>query len=78
MVANLDPHHVQSGWIELPLEEFGMTAGDSFQAHDLLSDARFLWQGARQFVRLDPQSAPIHILRLRRRLRSEQDFDYFQ
>ena len=78
MVANLDPHHVQSGWIELPLEDFGMTAGDSFQAHDLLSDARFLWQGARQFVRLDPQSAPIHILRLRRRLRSEQDFDYFQ
>jgi len=78
MVANLDPHHVQSGWIELPLETFGMTAGDSFQAHDLLSGARFLWQGARQFVRLDPQSAPIHILRLRRRLRSERDFDYFQ
>ncbi|GMV68418.1 MAG: alpha-1,4-glucan:maltose-1-phosphate maltosyltransferase [Pseudomonadota bacterium] len=78
MVANLDPHNVQSGWIELPLETFGMTGGDSFQAHDLLSDARFLWQGARQFVRLDPQSAPIHILRLRRRLRSERDFDYFQ
>ena len=77
MVANLDPHHVQSGWIELPLETFAMTAGDSFQAHDLLSGARFLWQGARQFVRLDPQSAPIHILRLRRRLRSERDFDYF-
>ena len=78
MVANLDPHHVQSGWIELPIETFGMSAGDSFQAHDLLSGARFLWQGARQFVRLDPQSAPIHILRLRRRLRSERDFDYFQ
>ena len=78
MVANLDPHHVQSGWIELPLDTFEINPGDSFQAHDLVSGARFLWQGAHQFVRLDPQSAPIHILRLRRRLRSERDFDYFQ
>lgn len=78
MVANLDPHHAQSGWIELPLDSFGIGANDSYQAHDLLSDARYLWQGPRNFVRLDPHAAPIHILRLRRRLRSERDFDYFQ
>jgi len=29
-------------------------------------------------VQLDPAAAPVHILRLRRRLRSERDFDYFQ
>jgi starch synthase (maltosyl-transferring) len=28
-------------------------------------------------VALDPQQAPAHIFRLRRRVRSEQDFDYF-
>lgn len=77
MVANLDPHNVQSGWIELPLSELGMPEGEPYQAHDLLSDAHFLWQGKRSFVRLDPQTSPMHILRLRRRLRSERDFDYF-
>lgn len=77
MVANLDPHNVQAGWIELPLDKFGLPEDSSFQAHDLLSGARYLWQGARNFVRLDPQASPVHILRLRRRLRSERDFDYF-
>jgi starch synthase (maltosyl-transferring) len=77
VVANLDPHNVQSGWIELPLEAMGIGAESGYQAHDLLSDARYLWQGPRNFVRLDPAISPVHILQLRRRLRSEHDFDYF-
>ncbi len=77
VVANLDPHHAQSGWIELPLEDLGVEVQHPYQAHDLLSGARFLWQGPRNFVRIDPQSSPVHILLLRRRLRSERDFDYF-
>lgn len=77
MIANLDPHHTQDGWIELPLAELGLQAEVSFQAHDLLSGARFLWQGHKNFVRLDPQLSPAHVLRLRRKLRSERDFDYF-
>lgn len=77
MVANLDPHNVQAGWIDLPLDTLGVPGDSPYQAHDLLSGARFLWQGERNFVRLDPQSSPVHILRLRRRLRSERDFDYF-
>jgi len=77
VVANLDPHHAQSGWIELPLEALGMEADRPYQAHDLLSGARFLWQGPRNFIRLDPQASPVHILSLRRRLRTERDFDYF-
>ena len=77
MVANLDPHHVQAGWIDLPLAELGVPEDKPYQAHDLLSGAYFLWQGSRNFVSLDPQASPVHILRLRRRLRSEHDFDYF-
>ena len=76
-VVNLDPHHTQSGWVELPLDELGLDPTRPFQAHDLLSGARFLWHGARNYVSLDPQQAPAHIFRLRRRVRTEQDFDYF-
>jgi len=77
-VVNLDPHHVQSGWVELDLARLGLDAGRPFQAHDLLTGARFLWSGSRNFVQLDPQQTPAHLFRVRRRVRSEQDFDYFQ
>jgi starch synthase (maltosyl-transferring) len=77
VVVNLDARHTQSGWVELPLEAFGLDAAAPFQGHDLLSGARFLWQGRRLYVELDPSSAPAHIVRLRRRVRTEKDFDYF-
>jgi starch synthase (maltosyl-transferring) len=77
VVVNLDPRHTQSGWVELPLEEFGLDSAVPFQGHDLLSGARFLWQGRRFYVELDPFAVPAHIIRLRRRVRTEKDFDYF-
>jgi len=76
-VVNLDPHHVQSGWVELDLAALGIDAQTPFQMHDLLSGARFLWSGARNFVQLDPQRAPVHVFALRRKLRTERNFDYF-
>jgi starch synthase (maltosyl-transferring) len=45
--------------------------------HDLLSGQRFLWQGTRHFIRLDPQGTPAHVFVLRRRVRQENDFDYY-
>jgi starch synthase (maltosyl-transferring) len=76
-VVNLDPYHAQSGWVQLDMQVLGMAADTSFQMHELLGGARYLWQGARNYVRLDPAHAPAHIFRLRRRVRKEQDFDYF-
>jgi len=77
VVVNLDPHHRQSGWVELPLERFGIVPERSYQMHDLLGGARFLWHGPRNYVELDPHSTPAHIFRLRRRVHREHDFDYF-
>jgi starch synthase (maltosyl-transferring) len=77
VVVSLDPHHPQSGWVDIPLDELGLDATQPFQVHDLLGDARYLWHGARSFVSLDPLAVPAHIFRVRRRLRTERDFDYF-
>jgi starch synthase (maltosyl-transferring) len=77
IVVSLDPHHVQSAWVELPLDELGLPEDAPYQAHDLLTDAHYFWAGSRNFVQLDPGSVPAHILLLRRKLRTEQDFDYF-
>jgi starch synthase (maltosyl-transferring) len=77
VVVNLDPHHVQAGWVQLPLDQLGIEPGRRFQVHDLLTDARYQWQGERNFVELDPRVVPAHIMRVRRRLRTEADFEYF-
>ena len=76
-VVNLSPHHAHSGWVQLDLAALGIDADRPFQMHDLLSGARFLWNGARNFVQLDPQRSPAHVFRVRRRMHREQDFDYF-
>lgn len=76
-VVNLNPHHTQGGWLELPLQVLGLDPDQPYQVHDLLGGARFLWYGSRNYVELDPRSLPAHIFRVRRRVRTERDFDYF-
>lgn len=76
-VVNLDPHHIHSGWVELNLRQLGIEPEHGYQVHDLLTGARYLWRGARNYVELNPQFVPAHIFRVRRRIRSEQDFDYY-
>ncbi len=77
IVVNLDPDHAQSGWVDLDPHALGVDEAAQYQMHDLLTDERFLWKGRHNFVRLDPARVPAHVMRLRRHLRSERDFDYF-
>ncbi len=77
VAVNLDPHHTHGGWVELPLAELGIEEQTAYQVHDLLSEARYLWNGPRNYVEINPQVVSAHIFGLRRRLRTERDFDYF-
>jgi starch synthase (maltosyl-transferring) len=76
-VVNLDPHHTQSGWIEIDLQRFGLDPQQTYQMHDLIAGSHFLWSGARNYVSLDPQRCPAHVMQLRARMVRENDFDYF-
>ena len=77
VVGNLDVFHTQSGWVTLDLAALGLDSSRAFQAHDLLSDGRYLWQGPRNYFELVPGSLPAHIMKVRRWLRTEKDFDYY-
>jgi len=77
VVVNLDPFHVQAGWVDLDLSKLGLDAREPFQIHDQLVDKRYLWQGPRNFVELSPLEIPAHVLRVMRRIRTEKDFDYY-
>jgi starch synthase (maltosyl-transferring) len=77
VVANTDPRHKHGAWIDLDLAELGVRPGESFQVHDVLADARFLWTGPRNYVELDPSLFPVSLFVVRRKVRSEHDFEYF-
>ncbi len=77
VVVNLDYYNIQGGWLELPLEELEMDPQQTYQVHDLLSDCRYFWYGKKNYVELNPQILPAHVFKLRRRIRREQEFDYF-
>jgi len=77
VVVNLDCFHTQAGWVRLDLASLGLDATHAFQVYDLLADGRYLWQGSQNYVELVPESLPAHILCVRRRVRTERDFDYY-
>jgi starch synthase (maltosyl-transferring) len=77
IVVNLDPFHTQNGWVRVPIEELGLDPHQPYLVHDLLSDDKYIWQGERNYVELNPQVLPANIFRVRKRLKRETDFDYF-
>lgn len=65
-VVNLDPRYVQSGWVQLPLHDWDLRPDEPYTVHDLLTGARYTWQGPVNFVQLNPHEIPAHIFRLER------------
>jgi starch synthase (maltosyl-transferring) len=61
MVVNLDPHHMQHGWVETTVD------ADSFEVCDLVDDSVYTWHRGWNYVRLDPGVRQGHIFRVERR-----------
>jgi starch synthase (maltosyl-transferring) len=61
MVVNLDPHRVVESVTRLDLKALGIPEGEPFAVHDLITDQRWTWRGAQNYVRLDPQVEPAHL-----------------
>jgi starch synthase (maltosyl-transferring) len=66
VIVNLDPRNVRAGWTDLDLEELGVPAYTAFEVEDLLNGPTYVWQGARNFVQLDPAHEPAHVFHVRR------------
>ena len=64
VVVNLDPHLTQSGWVDVPVHDYFIGGEQPYELHDLLTDARYVWRGGRNFVRLDPNRQPAHLFRV--------------
>jgi starch synthase (maltosyl-transferring) len=64
VVVNLDPHNRQAGWVNVDVDALHLGSEESYQVHDLLTDARYVWHGSRNFVDLNPSILPAHIFRV--------------
>jgi starch synthase (maltosyl-transferring) len=64
VVVNLDPVNRQMGWVDVVLKEFRLAAGESYEMNDLLTDKKYIWQGSRNYVELNPAAIPAHIFRV--------------
>jgi starch synthase (maltosyl-transferring) len=63
-VVNLDARWAQAAWVDVPAHEWGIPYDQPYVVHDLLSGERYTWRGNRNWVRLDPDVRPAHILRV--------------
>ncbi len=61
-VANMDMHSAQEGTISLNMAKLGLSDDAFFFVKDLITDESYVWRGAHNFVRLDPDKAPGHLL----------------
>jgi starch synthase (maltosyl-transferring) len=61
VVVNIDGWNTQAGWLHLDLGALGIDGSQPFAVHDLLTNARYEWDGPHNFVMLDPGSVPAHV-----------------
>jgi starch synthase (maltosyl-transferring) len=67
-VVNLDTHSTQSGWTALNLSALGIREDETYTVRDLLTDMEYSWQGAYNYVSLDPEAMPAHVFHIQRHL----------
>ena len=66
VVVNTDPHSVRESMVTLDLWKLGLADNSVFEVTDLITEETWSW-GTRNYVRLDPQAEPVHILHVNRK-----------
>jgi starch synthase (maltosyl-transferring) len=64
VIVSLDLAQAQSGWVDLDLDLLGVDAERPYVMHDLLTGARYQWQGRHNFVMLQPSGLAAHLFSL--------------
>jgi len=66
VAVNLDPFHSHEGRVTVPVEKFGISSGEKYRVHDLISARVRTWKGRENRITLDPGKEPAAILRIER------------
>jgi len=66
VAVNLDAKRPQATMVHVPIVEMGIAPDEPYVVQDLITGAEFTWQGARNYIRLDPKDQVAHVLRVER------------
>jgi starch synthase (maltosyl-transferring) len=66
IAVNTDPTRPHHTMVSVPLDLLGIPEQRPYRVEDLLTGARYTWQGSRNYVRLDPAYQVAHVLRVLR------------
>ncbi|WP_038158974.1 alpha-1,4-glucan--maltose-1-phosphate maltosyltransferase [Verrucomicrobium sp. BvORR106] len=64
VVINLNPHDTASAMVELEMGALGLAHDATYRVRDLIHGGGYQWQGASNFVSLDPRGAFMHLFRI--------------
>jgi starch synthase (maltosyl-transferring) len=64
VIANLDPHATRGSWVRLDMPALGLGWDDQFRARDLVTEQTWIWRQD-SWVRLGPETHPVHIIEVR-------------
>lgn len=64
VILNLSPSETASDMVQLDMAALGMADAAHYRVQDLLHGVRYEWQGASNYVSLDPNSTFMHLFRI--------------
>lgn len=64
-IINLDHHNIQSGFVQLPLSDLGLHAGNRVQVEDLITGNSYDWNEEWNYVELHA-ALPFHIFKIKK------------
>lgn len=62
-IISLDPYYKQSGFVQLPLVELGIHAGQTIEVSDLITSNSYHWSNEWNYVELHP-ALPFHFFKI--------------
>lgn len=64
--VNLDPFKTHAATVQVPIEVLGIGPEESYLVEDLITGEVYTWKGSHNYVMLNPEKEPAHLLRIKR------------
>ena len=68
VIVNLDYANMQHGFVRLPLADWKIAPGAPIELSDILTGETYVWSNEWNYVRLEPDMRPAHVLVITHRL----------
>ena len=65
VIISLDPNHIQTGHVQLPLDALGISHGHRLELHEMITDTTYQWEQEWNYVELNPV-LPFHFFHLKK------------